>query len=157
MSAPLELEIAGVVPDELDTAPLRKVFSATAARAKELKLPGGTINVTFVDDAEIQRLNREYSGNDYPTDVLSFNYLETGEAIEGVIGEMAISLTTAGRQAKEAGISLGEETALLCLHGVLHIGGYDHADADGREQMQLLHRSLMEEAGLTYREFEWKD
>lgn len=157
MSLPLELEIVGEVPEGLDTAPLRKVFGVTAARATELKLPGGTINVTFVDDAEMQRLNREYSGNDYPTDVLSFNYLETGEAIEGVIGEMAISTPTAARQAKEAGITLGEEAALLCLHGVLHIGGYDHADAAGREQMQLLHRSLMEEAGVTYREFEWKD
>jgi probable rRNA maturation factor len=154
---PLELEIVGEVPEELDTAPLRKVFGVTAARAKELKLPGGIINLTFVDDAEIQRLNREYSGNDYPTDVLSFNYLETGEAIEGVIGEMAISIQTAGRQSAEAGISLGEEIALLCLHGVLHIGGYDHVDTAGQEQMQMLHRSLMEEAGLTYREFEWKD
>ena len=157
MNTPLELEIVGTVPVELDTAPLRKVVGVAAARAKELKLPGGTINVTFVDDAEIQRLNREYSGNDYPTDVLSFNYLETGDAIEGVIGEMAISIQTAGRQATEAGISLGEEAALLCLHGVLHIGGYDHADEAGRQQMQLLHRSLMEEAGVTYREFEWKD
>lgn len=157
MNTPLELEIVGDVPEELDTAPLRKVFVITASRAKELKLPGGTINVTFVDDVEIQRLNREYSGNDYPTDVLSFNYLETGEAIEGVIGEIAISIPTAARQAKEAGISLAEETALLCLHGVLHIGGYDHADTAGREQMQLLHRSLLEEAGVTYREFEWKD
>ena len=157
MSAPLELEIVGEVPTGLDTTPLRKVFGVTAARAQELKLPGGTINVTFVDDIESQRLNREYSGNDFPTDVLSFNYLETGEAIDGVIGEMAISYETAGRQAQEAGTSLSEEVALLCLHGVLHIGGYDHADAAGREQMQLLHRSLMEEAGVTYREFEWKD
>lgn len=157
MSITLELEIVGEVPEELDTAPLRKVFGATAARANELKLPGGTINLTFVDDAEIQRLNREYSGNDYPTDVLSFNYLETGDAIEGVIGEIAISTETAGRQAEEAGISLGEEAALLCLHGVLHIGGYDHADDAGRQQMKLLHSSLMEEANVTYREFEWKD
>ena len=157
MNGPLELEIVGEVPASLDTTPIQKVFAATAARAGELKLPSGIINLALVDDAQSQRLNREYSGNDYPTDVLSFNYLETGEAIEGVIGEIAISLETAARQADEAGIKLDEEVALLCLHGVLHIGGYDHGDVAGREQMQLLQRSLMQEADVTYREFEWKD
>lgn len=157
MSDILELGIVGVVPDDLDTAPMRKVFIATAARAVQLGLASGTINVAFVDDIEIQRLNREYSGNDYPTDVLSFNYLETGDAIEGVIGEIAISFETARRQAKEAGITVAEEAALLCLHGVLHIGGYDHQDSSGRDQMQKLHQSLMAEAGVTYREFAWKD
>lgn len=157
MSTPLELEIVGDVPESLDTEPMSRVFGVTAARAADHGLPGGTINVTFVSDAEIRRLNRKYSGNDYATDVLSFNYLETGEAIEGVIGEMAISLETAARQAAEARIELADEVALLCLHGVLHIGGYDHQDEDGRERMQALHKGLMAEAGVMYREFSWKD
>ncbi len=157
MSIPLELEIVGDLPESLDTEPMGRVFGVLAARAAEIGLPGGTINVTFVGDTEIRRLNREYSGNDYATDVLSFNYLETGEAIEGVIGEIAISLETAARQAGEAGIELADEVALLCLHGVLHIGGYDHQDDEGREIMQTLHKSLMAEASVTYREFSWKD
>ena len=65
--------------------------------------PAGSINVKFVDDATMQALNKEYSGKDEATDVLSFSYIENGgEPIEGCLGEMVISTETAERQGAEA-------------------------------------------------------
>lgn len=155
--ATLELLVVGEYPTTLDLAPLGRAFGALVAAADQLELPEGTINLAFVDDETMRTMNREYSGHDYATDVLSFNYLESGEAIEGVVGEMVISLETAQRQADAAGTNLAEEVALLAVHGALHVAGYDHQDEAGREHMQLLQRELMATAGLNYREFIWQD
>ncbi len=154
--ATLELQVAGDIPAGLDMEPTERVFSALAGNLPDL--PEGVVNVALVDDAQIQAANREYSDQDYATDVLSFSYIEDGgEPIEGVIGEIMISLETATRQATAASTTLPEEVALLTLHGVLHILGYDHQTPEQREQVQQLQRDLMATAGYNYREFEWKD
>jgi probable rRNA maturation factor len=154
--AALELEIIDV-PAGLDLEPTERVFSALVA-AEPVKLPEGTINLTLVDDEAIRKLNLDYSGNDYATDVLSFSYIEDGnEPIEGVVGEMAISLETAARQADIAQTTLAEEVALLALHGTLHIAGYDHQTESQQDQIQHLQQQVMATAGYTYREFKWTD
>jgi probable rRNA maturation factor len=154
--AKLELDIIEV-PSELELEPTERVFSALVA-SDLVPLPEGTINLTFVDDDAIQKLNLEYSGNDYATDVLSFSYIEDGnEPIEGVVGEMAISLETAARQAEAAQTTLAEEVALLALHGTLHIAGYDHQTEAERDQIQHLQQQVMAAAGYAYREFKWTD
>jgi probable rRNA maturation factor len=150
----ITLNIEGDVPENLSLEPLRQVFELLAA-AREAE---GEINLALVDDEMIREMNRTYAGNDYATDVLSFSYIEDGgEPIEGVIGEMAISLETAASQAEAAGMSLDEEVALLGLHGALHIMGFDHQDETDRQVMNGLQSELMEAAGLKYREFAWKD
>src|SRR3990167_3709868 len=58
------------------------------------------ISILFVDDDEIQVLNRDYRGKDKPTDVLSF---PQDEEIGSILGDVVISLETAKRQAKEKG------------------------------------------------------
>jgi probable rRNA maturation factor len=151
----LELDIIGAVPTGLELEPLQKVFALASEARDELNLPSGVIDLKFVDDAAIRELNRDYSGHDYATDVLAFNYLESGQPIDGVIGEMVVSTATAARQAEAAGSSLGEEVALLVLHGTLHIGGYDHQTEEQQDQMQLLQQQLMEQAGYHWREFSW--
>lgn len=152
----LTLEIVGEIPADLDLAPMRKVF--VELQGSEIKLPDGIINAAFIDDAQSREMNREYSGNDYATDVLSFSYIEDGgEAIEGVIGEIAVSLETAARQAEAAKTTLAEEVALLVLHGVLHIAGYDHQLPEEQDRIQQWQRDLMGAAGYVYREFEWKN
>ncbi|MFH1542656.1 MAG: rRNA maturation RNase YbeY [bacterium] len=83
----------------------------------------GEINLLFVDDKEIHRLNKQYRDKDKPTDVLSFEMNE-----DGVIGDIAISKETAERQAKEYGATLDEEIKRLVVHGTLHLLGYDHGE-----------------------------
>lgn len=150
----LELEIIGELPTGLSVEPLKQTFATLLVQVDAL--PKGVINLTFVDDAAMQELNRTYSGNDYATDVLSFDYREDGGPIGEVIGEIAISHETAARQADEAGSSLSDEVALLGLHGVLHILGYDHAEASDQEIVQQLHKNILAASGVSYREFKWE-
>lgn len=82
----------------------------------------------LTDDRELRRLNREFLGKDYPTDVLSFP--EPGP--DDFLGEMAISVERAKQQARECGHRLDQEIAILMLHGVLHLTGLDHATDRGR-------------------------
>jgi probable rRNA maturation factor len=150
----LTLELAGEQPAGFDLGPVQRAFAALAA--SELGLPAGQINAAFTDDAHIREVNRQQAGHDYATDVLSFSYIEDGgEAIDGVVGELFVSLETAARQAAAAGISLEEEVALLVLHGCLHILGYDHQTPDEQALVQEWQNKLMTAAGNQYREFVW--
>ncbi|MBN2170568.1 MAG: rRNA maturation RNase YbeY [Candidatus Krumholzibacteriota bacterium] len=95
------------------------------------------VELSFVDDATIRRLNRDWRGRAEPTDVLSFHYgSETGglaDADEDPEGEIIVSVDTAARQAAAGGRSVAEELSVLAIHGVHHILGFDHereADAD---------------------------
>ena len=79
-------------------------------------------------DAELHRLNREFRGHDYPTDVLSFPSSSPG----GGLGDMAISIEREAAQAQEYDHSVEIEIGILMLHGVLHLLGYDHETDRGR-------------------------
>jgi probable rRNA maturation factor len=80
-------------------------------------------------DSELRRLNREFLGNDYPTDVLSFPAPTPGG--DG-LGEIAISFAQARRQAAAFGHSVDDELRILMLHGLLHLLGMDHETDGGR-------------------------
>jgi len=92
------------------------------------------VNVVFITDSKIRRLNREYLGRDQTTDVMSFNLDSPGEK-EGVFGEIYISAGTALRQASRYGGALSEELLHLFCHGLLHLFGYDHV---GKRQASLM-------------------
>ena len=89
--------------------------------------------------------------------MLSFSYIENGlEAVDGELGDIAISLETAKKQAGEAGHDLTDEVALLALHGVLHIIGHDHQTEKDQQIMDQLQSLVLQQAGLTYRDFRWE-
>jgi rRNA maturation RNase YbeY len=105
------------------------------------------LTVTFIRDRAMRRLNRDYRGIDGPTDVLSFAYHEGEEAPAcdetSHIGDVVISVETAGRYARELGLSFDREIELLVIHGALHLAGYDHETANG--EMNRLERKLRKE------------
>lgn len=82
----------------------------------------------LTNDAELQRLNLQFLGHDYPTDVLSF----PSGAGEGDLGELAISVPRAAAQAEEQGHSVEQEIEILMLHGLLHLLGMDHETDRGQ-------------------------
>jgi probable rRNA maturation factor len=109
----------------------KKISTASwAKRAEEMAEAIGhresSATVAFVSDKKIRELNKQFRGIDKATDVLSFPSDETNE-----LGDIAISIQTAARQAKENGLSLDEEIAQLILHGLLHLSGYDHETDNG--------------------------
>jgi probable rRNA maturation factor len=114
-------------------------------------LPPGELGVVVTDDETIRELNREYAGDDTPTDVLAFSLREGEEfaSPDGVLrlGEVIISYPTAQRQAAEADIPVEEEIDHLLVHGVLHLLGYDHAEPAEEERMRARERELLAGAG----------
>ena len=103
------------------------------------------LTVSLVDDAEIQRLNRDDRRTDRPTDVLAYAMREGRRAPgdEWVLGDVVISLQTAARQAQRRGASTAAEVRSLLIHGVLHLLGYDHerSTRDAR-RMKAMERRL---------------
>jgi probable rRNA maturation factor len=87
---------------------------------------GRSFTCLITDDRELQELNRNFLGHDYPTDVLSFP--DAGDDL----GDIAISVERAEAQAKEHGHSRLEEICVLMLHGLLHLSGFDHERDGGR-------------------------
>lgn len=81
------------------------------------------IELMIVNDREIAKLNKSHRGIGAPTDVLSF---PAPSLPANFLGSIVISVDTAGRQAKDAGIKLTDELKMLAGHGLLHLLGYNH-------------------------------
>lgn len=108
--------------------------------ARELDVGPGELTVRFVSADEMRGLNARWRAKDYATDVLSFP--ADALVIDGVtrLGDLAICFEVATRQAPRRRHSAARETALLALHGMLHLLGYDHETDAG--EMDALERSL---------------
>ncbi len=126
----LEVEAPEVDPDAL-------VALAARVMAGEGVAPGTELAIVITDDDEVRRLNAEFLGIDEPTDVLSFpdagdDFVEPGDA-PPLLGDIAISIDTARRQAASLGHSLMDEMNHLLVHGILHLCGYDHVESAEEE------------------------
>ena len=104
--------------------------------------------IVFVSDAAIRKLNRQFRGKDYATDVLSFPaQAEAFEVGAGAnLGEVVISIDRAQTQAKENGLTITNEIQQLILHGLLHLSGYDHETDSG--EMNRLELKLRKQLGI---------
>ncbi len=114
-------------------------------------VPLAEIGVLVTNDKRLRELNRLYAGEDAPTDVLSFS-LREGEEFASPdetlrLGEVIISYRTAERQAQAAGRSTDDEVAHLLVHGVLHLLGYDHAEAEEGRRMRAREEELVRIVG----------
>lgn len=125
--------------------------AAVAVLQHEGVAPPAGLTILLAGDEELQGLNRDFLGHDYPTDVLSF---PAGEGVPDVpelaayLGDIAISLPTAQRQADSAGHALRSELLLLTIHGVLHLLGYDHATAEERQAMWQAQGEVLQQFGI---------
>ena len=93
----------------------------------------GTLNIAFLSDEEIRKLNHEYRDVDATTDVLSFHYFDDFSSVKDdeIVGECIFSESKILAQATEHGHDAAQEFEILLIHSVLHILGYDHeTDAD---------------------------
>lgn len=98
------------------------------------------MNIIFVDDDEIQEINKEYRNIDRVTDVISFALKDSLDLIDiaeldDELGDIFIDLDQAFRQAKEYGHSIAREVGFLAVHGYLHLNGYDHMTKEDEEVM----------------------
>jgi probable rRNA maturation factor len=105
--------------------------------------------VVLVDDDHIAALNRTYRDVIGPTDVLAFPMAEGrfGKLTPDCLGDVVISAETALRQAR--GGDLRAEFALLLVHGILHLLGYDHGTPRQRERMWKRQEAVLAACGVT--------
>jgi probable rRNA maturation factor len=101
-----------------------------------------SVTIAFVSDRKIRSLNQQFRGINKATDVLSF----PRDHDAGELGDIAISLETAARQAKENCLTVNSEIAQLILHGLLHLSGYDHETDNG--EMNRLELRLRKKLGI---------
>jgi probable rRNA maturation factor len=116
-------------------------FLSAAQAAVRLR---GEVSVMLTTDQAIRRLNSQFRRMNKATDVLSFPAPQ--EAASEVAGDLAISVPTALRQARDQGHALAIEIKVLILHGLLHLAGFDHETDDG--QMARRERLLRGRLGL---------
>jgi probable rRNA maturation factor len=126
------------------TTPLILARAAAEKLLRAAGRPNAEISVVLVDDAAIHALNRDWRGMDKPTDVLSWPLAEDAPAgTEDALGDVVISLDTARRQAQARGWTLEEETALLLVHGILHLLGHEDETETGADAMRAIERQIL--------------
>ena len=101
------------------------------------------IELKFVSVAEITSFNSVYREVNAPTDVLSFNISD-----KPLLGQVFICYNFVKKQAKAMGKAFPDEVSLLLVHGILHIAGYDHANAKEEASMQLFEREILNSLGM---------
>jgi probable rRNA maturation factor len=134
-----KLEISASIKRNLDLPVDKKWLEGVARRVLEVEgiSSPAEMGLLITDSRTIRKLNRIYRGVDAPTDVLAFQMTAAigGEpagqfvnAPDGIkhLGEVIISYPQAVRQARDLGQGVTHELALLIVHGVLHLLGYDH-------------------------------
>jgi probable rRNA maturation factor len=123
--------------------------AAHAALEHEAQSFDSELSIVLTDNARLHELNLNYLGVDSPTDVLSFPASETDPETGGrYIGDILISIPRAQEQADAAGHPLEAEVQLLVVHGVLHLLGHDHADAEEKARMWRAQAEILERLGL---------
>ena len=100
------------------------------------------VTVRYVAQSEGRRLNREFRGKDYATNVLTFIY----EA-RPLAGDIVICAPVVAREAKEQGKALAAHHAHLFVHGLLHLQGFDHERGADARRMEERERRLLEKLG----------
>lgn len=115
------------------------------------------VSVLLTTDAVVHELNHTYRGHDKPTDVLSFaqrDAVQDAPPMPGLptipepLGDVIISVDTAERQAAQFGSSLNDELALLTVHGILHLLGYEDETEEGAALMRVKEREILEDCRL---------
>ena len=111
--------------------------------------PRAELCIKLVDEPAMEVLHVQWMDLPGPTDVMSFpmDELRPGrdgvEPVEGILGDVVLCPTVAQAQAGEAGHTTEEELLLLTTHGILHLLGYDHAEAEEEKEMFELQRTLL--------------
>ncbi|PFG13965.1 rRNA maturation RNase YbeY [Bacillus sp. es.036] len=119
---------------------------------------GSEVSIMFVNNERITEINRDYRGKDQPTDVISFalddeeegdDPIVFDEQIPHLLGEIVISVPKIEEQAADYGHSFERELGFLCVHGFLHLLGYDHMTDEDEKEMFGKQKVLLEQYGLT--------
>ena len=117
--------------------------------------PNAIIDVTIVDNDQIQTINKNHRDKDSATDVLSFPMInfEQGEQIPQkenyLLGDIVFSIEKAKSQAKDYNHSIEREMGFFIAHSMLHLLGYDHMTEDDEKRMIQKQEAILQNANLS--------
>jgi probable rRNA maturation factor len=148
------VEINILVEEGLEAAVELSWLEGVARQALAAENVGAQAEMGLVISSQerVQQLNRDYRGRDEPTDVLAFSAREEADGLppfipppDGVLhlGEVIISYPQAVAQAEEHGHPVKRELAILLIHGLLHLLGYDHEKTDAGRKMRAREKELL--------------
>jgi probable rRNA maturation factor len=100
------------------------------------------VTLRYVTESEGRRLNREFRGRDYATNVLTFIY-----ASKPLEGDVVICAPVVAREARAQGKAIAAHHAHLLVHGLLHLQGLDHARRGEAERMERRERRIVRALG----------
>jgi probable rRNA maturation factor len=136
---------------EVDEDMLVALETAVNTSLSYLSSPPTSLSLLLTDDKRLRQLNRDFRQTDSATDVLSFpanEPLPNKSEPQLYLGDIAISVPYAHKQAQMNGHSLVAELQLLAIHGVLHLLGYDHLEQTEKEEMWSLQELMLTKLGL---------
>jgi len=125
----------------------------TAASMIDADTADAELAVMLTDDAGIQTLNKNWRGQDKPTNVLSFPALQPtgGQSSDDgprMLGDIAIAWETTRREADDEQKPFDHHLSHLAVHGFLHLVGYDHENDVDAEAMEHLERDILAALGI---------
>jgi probable rRNA maturation factor len=143
----MSIEINNESTIEVDEAAIQRlaVYALDAMHVH----PDAELAIVLVDEGAMEQLHVQWMDEPGPTDVLSFPMDELRPGTEdqpappGLLGDVVLCPQVAEAQAKSAGHSLLDELQLLTTHGILHLLGFDHADAAEEKEMFGIQRDLL--------------
>ena len=117
------------------------LYDVLNATLQHEKVDNAIFSVVFVDEEEIQRINKEYRKIDKITDVISFAFEDNNKMVYNtfrLLGDIYICIPQMKKQAIEYGHSEKRELSFLAVHGLLHLLGYDHMNESDEKEMFLI-------------------
>lgn len=148
MAAAVNVDVLNEADADIEVAHLARLSRYVMA---EMRLhPATEVCMRLVDTDTIAVMNKQWMGHDGPTDVLSFPFDELkpgrddSEPEDGYLGDIALCVDYAAKQAPDNGNSTLEEVELLTVHGILHLLGYDHAEPEEHREMFGLQTELLQ-------------
>ena len=145
------LSIRNFTNNRVDKKFLEKVAKQTL---KIIKIKGRKeISLAIVGEKRIKMLNKKYRGRDEATDILSFGELENKIRKKFImppdnleyLGEIIICFAKAKQQAKKFKHSAKKELAILLIHGILHLAGFNHKKNKDTEEMNRLEKLILKQ------------
>ncbi len=124
----------------LSDSELQKIATVAAKKEKKIK---GIVEINLVGDSEMTKLNFQFRGKKYPTDVLSFAWSEDEFIKTPYLGQIYICPQQIQRQSKELGIPQKQEFARMLVHGLLHLAGHEHHEVVEAKKMFGLQEGVL--------------
>ena len=117
-----------------------KVHDLIKSLSVELNFLVSNLEINFISGENIHTINKSYLKHDYTTDIITFNY---SDSLQQIDGEIFISIDDALSNSKKFKVTLSEELVRLVIHGILHLLGYDDQNLTDKKIMKRLENKLL--------------